>query len=72
VEVSGLLHDIQYQGAATRFDIQLENGQNLSISQANDQWQAGAPTFQPGQTVTARWARAAMIALQDGATGEGR
>ncbi len=72
LEVSGLLHDIQYQGAATRYEIQLENGQNLSISQANDQWQAGAPTFQPGQSVTARWARAAMVALQDGATSEGR
>ncbi|MDX1370206.1 ABC transporter ATP-binding protein [Pseudomonas sp.] len=72
VEVCGLLHDIQYQGAATRYEIQLENGQNLSISQANDQWQAGAPVYQTGQPVTARWARAAMIALQDAIPGEGR
>lgn len=71
VEVSGLLLDIQYQGAATRYEIQLDNGQNLSISQANDQWQAGTLAFQPGQAVTARWARAAMVALQDGATSEG-
>ena len=47
-------------------------GQNLSISQANDQWQAGAPVYQTGQPVTARWARAAMIALQDAIPGEGR
>lgn len=71
VEISGLLHDIQFQGASTRYEIRLENGQNLSVSQANSQWQASALAHQPGQRVTARWAREAMIALHDGAPREG-
>jgi putative spermidine/putrescine transport system ATP-binding protein len=72
VEISGLLHDIQYQGAATRYEIQLENGQSLSISQANDQWQEATPAHQPGQRVTARWARHAMIALREDLPHKGR
>ena len=71
VEISGLLHDIQYQGASTRYEIRLENGQNLSVSQANNQWQDSTLAHQPGQRVTARWAREAMIALHDNAPREG-
>jgi len=66
VEVSGLLHDIQYQGAATRYEIRLDNGQHLSLSQANSQWGDGPASHQPGQRVTARWAREAMVALSEG------
>jgi len=66
VLVTGLLHDVQYQGAATRFEVRLENGQNLSVTQANNQWQQSAPAFQPGQQVSVRWAREAMVALVDG------
>ena len=66
VEISGLLHDIQYQGAATRYEIRLDNGQNLCISQANSQWQDAASPYQPGQRITARWARDAMIQLTEG------
>ncbi|UUY06456.1 ABC transporter ATP-binding protein [Pseudomonas sp. J452] len=65
VEVSGLLHDIQYQGASTRFEIQLENGQNFCVSQANNQWQLGDAPVQPGQRVSARWARGAMVGLRE-------
>ena len=64
VEVSGLLHDIQYQGASTRYEIRLANGQNFCVSQANNQWQLGDAPVQPGQQVTARWARAAMVSLR--------
>ncbi|MED5606958.1 ABC transporter ATP-binding protein [Pseudomonas sp. JH-2] len=67
LEISGLLHDIQYQGAATRYEIRLDNGQNLCLSQANSQWDAAAVAHQPGQRVTARWAREAMVALNEGA-----
>ncbi|MDF0730784.1 ABC transporter ATP-binding protein [Pseudomonas entomophila] len=67
VEVSGLLHDIQYQGAATRYEIRLDNGQHLSLSQANTQWGDSQAGHQPGQRVTARWARDAMVALAEGA-----
>lgn len=65
VVISGLLHDVQYQGAATRFEVRLENGQNLSVSQANTQWQQSAPAWQTGQQVSVRWAREAMVALTD-------
>ncbi|AYC32007.1 ABC transporter ATP-binding protein [Pseudomonas cavernae] len=64
--VGGLLHDIQYQGAATRYEIQLDNGQTLAVSQANNQWQRGsANQYQPGQQVTARWPREAMVPLRE-------
>ncbi|MEK1940013.1 MAG: ABC transporter ATP-binding protein [Pseudomonas sp.] len=65
VVITGLLHDVQYQGAATRFEVRLENGQNLSVSQANTQWQQNAPALQAGQQVSVRWAREAMVALTD-------
>ena len=64
-EISGLLHDIQYLGAATRYELQLDNGQNFAVSQANNQWGVGDAPCQPGQRVTARWARAAMVALRE-------
>ena len=67
VEISGLLHDIQYQGAATRYEIRLDNGQNLCVNLANDQWQDATPLHQQGHVVTARWARDAMVQLNEGA-----
>ena len=48
IEVSGLLHDIQYQGSATRYELKLENGQTLNISQANNQWLDAARSIRPG------------------------
>ena len=65
VEVSGLLHDIQYQGSATRYELKLENGQALNISQANNQWLDTNAGHQVGQSITARWAREAMTPLTD-------
>ncbi|WJN58460.1 ABC transporter ATP-binding protein [Pseudomonas sp. SO81] len=65
VAIGGLLHDIQYLGAATRYELQLDNGQNFAVSQANNQWGVGDAPCQPGQRVTARWARAAMVALRE-------
>ncbi|MES3708669.1 ABC transporter ATP-binding protein [Pseudomonas putida] len=67
IEISGLLHDIQYQGAATRYEIRLDNGQNLCLSQANNQLGNTILPHQPGQKVTARWPREAMVALSEGA-----
>ena len=65
IEVSGLLHDIQYQGSATRYELKLENGQALNISQANNQWLDISSGHQVGQSITARWAREAMTPLTD-------
>ncbi|MEH6365206.1 MAG: ABC transporter ATP-binding protein [Pseudomonas marincola] len=72
VELSGVLHDIQYQGAATRFELKLDNGENLSISQANSQWGTQAQPLTLGQQVTARWPREAMVTLHDNAATEAR
>ncbi|MCG8293521.1 MULTISPECIES: ABC transporter ATP-binding protein [Pseudomonas] len=65
VQVSGELHDIQYQGSTTRFEVKLDNGQVLAVSQANDRWQADAPPWHTGQRVHARWPREAMTVLQE-------
>ncbi|MDH0749691.1 ABC transporter ATP-binding protein [Pseudomonas sp. GD03842] len=65
IEVSGLLHDIQYQGSATRYELKLDNGQTLSVSQPNTQWVDASAHHQTGQRITARWARDAMVALHD-------
>ena len=65
VETSGLLHDVQYQGRTTRFELQLDNGQTLSVSQANSQWLDSTPALQPGQRLTARWPRDAMVQLRE-------
>ncbi|HHJ4328422.1 TPA: ABC transporter ATP-binding protein, partial [Klebsiella pneumoniae] len=67
LEISGLLHDIQYQGASTRFEILLHNGQNFCVSQANTQWQSEALEMQPGQQISAHWSRAAMVDLREDA-----
>lgn len=66
IEISGVLHDIQYQGAATRYELRLDNGESFSISQANNQWNQGDAQIQPGQKVTARWPREAMVQLGEG------
>ncbi|WP_442109317.1 ABC transporter ATP-binding protein [Pseudomonas sp. NUPR-001] len=71
VQISGLLHDIQYQGSATRYELKLDNGQLLSVSQANNQWQTQAVPWQPGQRLQARWAREAMTPLQETVVAEG-
>jgi len=64
METSGLLHDIQYQGATTRYEIRLDNGENFTVSQANDRWQAGDEPCSTGARVTVRWPRSAMVALR--------
>ena len=65
VQVGGQLHDIQYQGSATRFELRLDNGQALSVSHANDRWQEAPPAWQMGQRLSACWSRAAMTPLRD-------
>ncbi|MDM3888126.1 ABC transporter ATP-binding protein [Pseudomonas sp. BCRC 81390] len=65
VQVSGVLRDIQYQGSATRYELQLDSGQLLAVSQANDRWQVQAQAWQPGQRLQAHWPREAMTVLQE-------
>lgn len=65
VQVAGVLHDIQYQGSSTRFELRLDSGQLLAVSRANDQWQVPASPLQTGQRLTACWPREAMTVLRD-------
>ena len=72
LQVSGLLHDIQYQGSTTRYELTLDNGQTLSVSQANNQWRDNSTQRSIGQRLQVCWQRQAMTLLQDTVTpGEG-
>lgn len=66
VQVSGVVQAVQYQGAATRFEIRLPDGEKLLVSQPNFTGGAQADGPQPGQTVLASWTRDAMVALDGG------
>ncbi len=65
MEVEGLLHDIHFLGAATRYELQLDNGQRFTVYQSNDRFEPIAPPRHIGERVTARWPRAAMVPLKD-------
>ncbi|MBV6287195.1 ABC transporter ATP-binding protein [Pseudomonas aegrilactucae] len=72
LQLSGVLHDIQYQGSTTRYELKLDNGQLLAVSQANSQWQTAGAPWRTGQRLHAGWAREAMTALREPLPGEGR
>ncbi len=59
------MQTVQYQGAATRVELKLADGERLLVSQANllDARQPAA--LQPGQAVQLSWSRAAMVPLQE-------
>ncbi len=65
IEVQGVVQTVQYQGAATRFELRLADGAKLLVSQANLSDAALPPGVAPGQLVTASWARGAMVPLQE-------
>jgi putative spermidine/putrescine transport system ATP-binding protein len=72
LQISGVLHDIQYQGSATRYELTLDNGQTLSVSQANNQWRDNSARHEIGQRLQVSWPRQAITLLQDPlTTGEG-
>jgi len=64
VEVHGIVQAVQYQGAATRFELALSNGTTLFVSQANLSDAHLPPSLAPGQQVQASWSREAMVPLQ--------
>jgi putative spermidine/putrescine transport system ATP-binding protein len=63
IQVQGILQEIHYQGAATRYEITLDSGEKLLVSEANPQWQSMGSSPTIGQPVTASWAREAMVPL---------
>lgn len=66
VQVQGRVQAVQYQGAATRYELLLESGEKLLVSQAN--FSAGLNADGPtvGHQVQASWSRDAMVALDGG------
>lgn len=65
VEVSGVLQDIQFQGASTRYELRLDGGQRLNVASPNGVWQTTGQDYQPGQHLQVHWPRSAMVGLQE-------
>ena len=63
LEVSGTLFDVQYMGASSRYEIELDNGVRLVAALPNGEREEQRP--RPGDPVTAFWARSALVPLQD-------
>ncbi|MDN6858257.1 ABC transporter ATP-binding protein [Pseudomonas sp. CAN2814] len=61
LEVSGTLFDVQYMGASSRYEIELENGVRLVAALPNGEREEPRP--KPGDAVTASWARSALVPL---------
>ncbi|STV27918.1 Putrescine transport ATP-binding protein PotA [Klebsiella pneumoniae] len=57
---------VQYQGAATRIELRLADGDKLLVSQANIDGAAAASVPRTGQIVQASWSRSAMTPLESG------
>ncbi|MDR3103112.1 MAG: ABC transporter ATP-binding protein [Yokenella regensburgei] len=66
LQANGVVQAVQYQGAATRFEIALDGGGRLLVSQSNFSGGILPAGPQPGQNVLASWARDAMVPLDGG------
>lgn len=66
IQARGVVQSVQYQGAATRFELLLEGGGKLLVSEANVSTGLTPGRPQTGQTVLASWARDAMVPLDGG------
>ena len=64
LQVNGTVHDVQYLGASSRYELNLEGGGRLAVSLPNGQ-ESDVARPQPGQQVQACWARSAMVALSE-------
>ncbi|WP_342244485.1 ABC transporter ATP-binding protein [Pseudomonas sp. OTU5201] len=64
LQVSGTVHDVQYLGASSRYELNLEGGGRLAVSLPNGE-ETDSARPQPGQQVHACWARSAMVALSE-------
>lgn len=63
VQTAGVIQAVQYQGAATRFELKLSGGEKLLVSQANLTGEILPPALSPGQNVMASWSRSVMVPL---------
>jgi putative spermidine/putrescine transport system ATP-binding protein len=65
IHITGLLQDVQYQGASTRLELKLDDGKTLNISQPNNHQQENQSGLDIGNIMTACWDRAAMVQLKE-------
>lgn len=65
VQTEGVVQTVQYQGAATRIELKLADGERLLVSEANLLDARQPASLLPGQTVPLSWSRAAMVPLQE-------
>ncbi|CAI9396619.1 TPA: ABC transporter ATP-binding protein [Citrobacter amalonaticus] len=63
IQVQGVIQAVQYQGAATRFELRLAGGEKLLVSQANQTGEPFATLLAPGQQVMVSWPREVMVPL---------
>ncbi|MCY1402236.1 Spermidine/putrescine import ATP-binding protein PotA [compost metagenome] len=64
LQVSGTVLDVQYLGANSRYELNLEGGGRLAVSLPNGE-EPDVARPQPGQQVQVCWARSAMVALSE-------
>jgi putative spermidine/putrescine transport system ATP-binding protein len=62
VSVEGRLVDVQYQGAISRYEVEVEGGQRLTVSLPNGEEEASRP--RAGEAVRLAWSHQAMVALE--------
>ena len=63
IQAHGVIQAVQYQGAATRFELRLTGGEKLLVSQANQTGDTLPSTLTPGQQVMVSWTRDVMVPL---------
>ena len=63
MQANGTIQAVQYQGAATRFELTLSGGEKLLVSQANMTGEELPATLTPGQQVMVSWSRDVMVPL---------
>lgn len=63
LQANGTIRAVQYQGAATRFELKLNGGEKLLVSQANMTGEELPATLTPGQQVMVSWSRDVMVPL---------
>lgn len=63
LQTNGTIQAVQYQGAATRFELKLNGGEKLLVSQANMTGEELPATLTPGQQVMVSWSRDVMVPL---------
>lgn len=65
LSVTGVLSNILFQGAMTRYELVLAGGTRFSVSETHRAHVSGQDCLAIGQWLTASWPRAAMTALEE-------